>query len=43
MNEMNGNGRPQDKVRIALIGVGNCANSFLRTVPVRPFTATPAM
>ncbi len=30
MNEMNGNGRPQDKVRIALIGVGNCANSFLQ-------------
>jgi myo-inositol-1-phosphate synthase len=27
---MNGNGRPQDKVRIALIGVGNCANSFLQ-------------
>ena len=30
MNEMNGNGRPQDKVRVALIGVGNCANSFLQ-------------
>jgi len=30
VNEMNGNGRPQDKVRIALIGVGNCANSFLQ-------------
>jgi myo-inositol-1-phosphate synthase len=27
---MNGNGRPQDKVRVALIGVGNCANSFLQ-------------
>jgi myo-inositol-1-phosphate synthase len=30
VNEMNGNGRPQDKVRVALIGVGNCANSFLQ-------------
>ena len=30
MSEMNGNGRPQDKVRVALIGVGNCANSFLQ-------------
>src|SRR5690242_4501981 len=27
---MNGNGRGQDKVRVALIGVGNCANSFLQ-------------
>jgi myo-inositol-1-phosphate synthase len=27
---MNGNGRPQDRVRVALIGVGNCANSFLQ-------------
>ena len=30
MSETNGNGRPQDKVRVALIGVGNCANSFLQ-------------
>jgi len=30
VSEMNGNGRPQDKVRVALIGVGNCANSFLQ-------------
>ncbi len=30
MSELNGNGRPQDKVRVALIGVGNCANSFLQ-------------
>jgi len=30
VKEMNGNGRPQDKVRVALIGVGNCANSFLQ-------------
>ncbi|HEX6762868.1 MAG TPA: inositol-3-phosphate synthase [Gaiellaceae bacterium] len=27
---MNGKGRAQDKVRVALIGVGNCANSFLQ-------------
>jgi myo-inositol-1-phosphate synthase len=27
---MNGNARQQDKVRVALIGVGNCANSFLQ-------------
>jgi myo-inositol-1-phosphate synthase len=30
VSELNGNGRPQDKVRVALIGVGNCANSFLQ-------------
>ena len=30
MSEMNGNTRQQDKVRVALIGVGNCANSFLQ-------------
>jgi myo-inositol-1-phosphate synthase len=30
VSETNGNGRPQDKVRVALIGVGNCANSFLQ-------------
>jgi len=26
----NGKARSQDKVRVALIGVGNCANSFLQ-------------
>ena len=32
MSESNGNGRDrqQDKVRVALIGVGNCANSFMQ-------------
>ena len=30
MSETNGNGRGQGKVRVALIGVGNCANSFLQ-------------
>ena len=30
MSETNGNGRSQEKVRVALIGVGNCANSFLQ-------------
>src|SRR4051795_3827517 len=32
MSEMNGNGRDrqQDKVRVAIIGVGNCANSFMQ-------------
>ena len=30
MNEQNGNGRPQEKVRVALIGVGNCANAFMQ-------------
>ena len=32
MSELNGNGRPrqQDKVRVAIIGVGNCANSFMQ-------------
>src|SRR5215212_8801439 len=29
-NFANGGGRQQDKVRVALIGVGNCANSFLQ-------------
>jgi myo-inositol-1-phosphate synthase len=28
----NGNGRKKDKVRVALIGVGNCANSLLQGV-----------
>ncbi len=28
----NGNGRSKDKVRVALIGVGNCANSLLQGV-----------
>jgi myo-inositol-1-phosphate synthase len=27
---MNGRGRQQDKVRVAIIGVGNCANSFMQ-------------
>jgi len=30
VTELNGNDRPQDKVRVALIGVGNCANSFMQ-------------
>ena len=32
MSEMNGSnrGRQQDKVRVAIIGVGNCANSFMQ-------------
>jgi myo-inositol-1-phosphate synthase len=30
VSETNGNGRSQEKVRVALIGVGNCANSFLQ-------------
>ena len=30
MSETNGNDRGQGKVRVALIGVGNCANSFLQ-------------
>ena len=33
MSEMNGNGtrgRQQDKVRVAIIGVGNCSNSFMQ-------------
>ena len=37
MSETNGNavantgrGRQQDKVRVAIIGVGNCANSFMQ-------------
>src|SRR5437764_13502605 len=32
MSEMNGNGRDrqQDKARVAIIGVGNCANSFMQ-------------
>jgi myo-inositol-1-phosphate synthase len=30
VTELNGNDRPQEKVRVALIGVGNCANSFLQ-------------
>ncbi len=32
MSESNGNGRvrQQDKVRVAIIGVGNCANSFMQ-------------
>src|ERR1700751_5867561 len=32
MSDLNGSarGRQQDKVRVALIGVGNCANSFLQ-------------
>ena len=32
MSEMNGNGRvrQQEKVRVAIIGVGNCANSFMQ-------------
>ncbi len=29
-NSSNGTGRQQDKVRVALIGVGNCANSLLQ-------------
>src|SRR5262249_11496689 len=28
--DQNGNGRPDDKVRVAIIGVGNCANSLLQ-------------
>jgi myo-inositol-1-phosphate synthase len=28
----NGNGRQQDKVRVAIIGVGNCANAFVQGV-----------
>src|SRR5262249_32295882 len=34
MSEKNGstNGRPTDKVRVAIIGVGNCANSLLQGV-----------
>ena len=32
MSESNGNagGRQQDKVRVAIVGVGNCANSFMQ-------------
>ena len=32
MSENNGTGRTrqQDKVRVAIIGVGNCANSFMQ-------------
>ena len=32
MSESTGNGseRQQDKVRVAIIGVGNCANSFMQ-------------
>ena len=32
VSEMNGSnrGRQQDKVRVAIIGVGNCANSFMQ-------------
>jgi myo-inositol-1-phosphate synthase len=30
VTELNGNDRPQNKVRVALIGVGNCANSFMQ-------------
>src|SRR3954467_487861 len=32
MSDLNGNGRDrqQDKVRVAIIGVGNCANSFMQ-------------
>ncbi len=32
MSEMNGNarGRQQEKVRVAIIGVGNCSNSFMQ-------------
>src|SRR3954465_8276985 len=32
MSELNGNGRDrqQDKVRVAIVGVGNCANSLLQ-------------
>jgi len=30
VSETNGDARGQDKVRVALIGVGNCANSFLQ-------------
>ncbi len=32
MSELNGNarGRQQDKVRVAIIGVGNCSNSFMQ-------------
>src|SRR5256886_17193667 len=28
----NGVGRPDDKVRVAIVGVGNCANSFIQGV-----------
>ncbi|MGN6814465.1 MAG: inositol-3-phosphate synthase, partial [Solirubrobacterales bacterium] len=28
----NGVGRTEDKVRVAIVGVGNCANSFLQGV-----------
>ena len=31
-NGSNGNGRPDGKVRVAIIGVGNCANSLLQGV-----------
>src|SRR3954464_13523478 len=32
MSDLNGNGRDrqQDKVRVAIVGVGNCANSFMQ-------------
>ncbi len=31
-NGSNGNGRPDGKVRVAIIGVGNCANSLLQGI-----------
>ncbi|HEX4519093.1 MAG TPA: inositol-3-phosphate synthase [Gaiellaceae bacterium] len=31
-NGANGNGRPDGKVRVAIIGVGNCANSLLQGI-----------
>ena len=30
--KQNGQGRPDDRVRVALVGVGNCANSLLQGV-----------
>jgi myo-inositol-1-phosphate synthase len=32
MSSTNGNGRPDEKVRVAIVGVGNCANSLLQGI-----------
>ena len=39
----NGNGRQQDKVRVAIIGVGNCANAFVQGVECKVGIANRAV
>src|SRR3712207_9344341 len=43
----NGSGRQQDKVRVAIIGVGNCANAFVQGVhhykDAKPEDAVPGL